>query len=103
MIFQTLLVRHNLDVIHIEKNICESIIGTSFNVKGKSKDGLKSRIDLKDMKIRNELYSEMRGMRFYLLAAPHTLTKTKKKFFCEKLAHLSYLIVIAPTLGIVFQ
>ena len=40
------------------------------------------------MKIRNELYSEMRGTRFYLLVAPHTLTKTEKKFFCERLAHL---------------
>uniref|UniRef100_A0A2N9J4U7 Transposase n=1 Tax=Fagus sylvatica TaxID=28930 RepID=A0A2N9J4U7_FAGSY len=52
---KTLLVRHNLDVMHIEKNICESIIGTLLNVKGKSKDGLKSRMDLEDMKIRNEL------------------------------------------------
>jgi hypothetical protein len=91
MMFQTLLVRHNLDVMHIEKNICESIIGTVLNVKGKSKDGLKSRMDLENMKIRNELYPEMRGTRFYLPAAPHTLTKTKKKIFCERLAHLKLL------------
>ena len=80
--------RHNLDVMHIEKNICESIIDTLLNVKGKSKDGLKSRMDLEDMKIRNELYPEMRGTRFYLPAAPHTITKTEKKIFCERLAHL---------------
>ena len=86
--FQTLIVHHNLDVMHIGKNICESIIGTLLNVKGKSKDGLKSRMDLEDMKIRNELYPEMRGTRFYLPAAPHTLTKIKKNFFCERLAHL---------------
>ena len=83
--FQTLLVRHNLDVMHIEKNICESIIGTLLNVKGISKDG---RMDLEDMKIRNELYLEMRGTRFYLPVAPHTLTKIEKKIFCERLAHL---------------
>jgi hypothetical protein len=88
MMFQTLLVHHNLDVMHIEKNICESIIGTLLNVKGKSKDGLKSRMDLKDMKIRNELYLEMRRTRFYLPAAPHTLTKTEKKIFCKRVAHL---------------
>ena len=76
MIFQTLLMRHNLNVMHIEKNICESIIDTLLNVKGKSKDGLKSRMDLEDMKIRNELYLEMRGTRFYLPAAPYTLTST---------------------------
>jgi hypothetical protein len=88
MMFQTLLVRHNLDVMHIEKNICESIIGTLLNVKGKSKDGLKSRMDLEDMKIKNELYPKIRETRFYLPAAPHTLTKTEKKIFCERLAHL---------------
>jgi hypothetical protein len=88
MMFQILLVHHNLDVMHIEKNICESIIGTLLNVKGKSKDDLKSHMDLEDMKIMNELYPEMRGTRFYLPAAPHTLTKTKKKFFCERLAPL---------------
>jgi hypothetical protein len=26
--WEKLLVRHNLDVMHIEKNICESILGT---------------------------------------------------------------------------
>ena len=26
--------RHNLDVMHIEKNICDSIIGTLLNIEG---------------------------------------------------------------------
>ena len=30
-------VRHNLDVMHIEKNVCESIIGTLFNILGKKR------------------------------------------------------------------
>ena len=38
--------RHNLDVMHIEKNICDNIIGTLLNIEGKAKDTLKSRIDL---------------------------------------------------------
>ena len=29
-----LLVRHNLDVMHIEKNVCESLIGTLLNIPG---------------------------------------------------------------------
>ena len=32
--------RHNLDVMHIEKNICDSIIGTLLNIEGKTKDTL---------------------------------------------------------------
>ena len=35
-------VRHNLDVMHIEKNVCESIVGTLLNIPGKTKDGLNS-------------------------------------------------------------
>ena len=39
-------VRHNLDVMHIEKNVCESIIGTLLNIPGKTKHGLNSRLNL---------------------------------------------------------
>ena len=46
-----LLIRHQLDVMHIEKNICESIYGTLLNIPGKTKDGIKSRWDLKVLKI----------------------------------------------------
>ncbi|KAH9697062.1 hypothetical protein KPL71_023450 [Citrus sinensis] len=31
------LIRHNLDVMHIEKNICDSIIGTLLNIKDEAK------------------------------------------------------------------
>ena len=34
-----LLIQHNLDVMHIEKNIFEQIINTIMNAKGKSKAG----------------------------------------------------------------
>ena len=42
----SLMVRHNLDVMHIEKNVCESLISTLLNMKGKSKDSLSSRLDM---------------------------------------------------------
>ena len=50
--FKTLLLRHNLDVMHIEKNICDSIMATIMDVKGKTKDNINSRRDLQLMKIR---------------------------------------------------
>ncbi|XP_021750185.1 uncharacterized protein LOC110715784 isoform X2 [Chenopodium quinoa] len=40
-----LFVRHCLDVMHIEKNVCDSLINTLLNVKGKTKDGAKARDD----------------------------------------------------------
>ena len=37
--WKDLYVRHNLDVMHIEKNVCEILIGTLLNMPGKTKDG----------------------------------------------------------------
>ena len=45
-------VRHCLNVMHVEKNVCDSLIGTLLNMKGKTKDGLKCRQDLVEMDIR---------------------------------------------------
>jgi hypothetical protein len=46
-----LLVRHNLDVMEIEKNICESILGTLLQMPSKSKDVEKARLDMQHMGI----------------------------------------------------
>ena len=48
-------VRHCLDVMHVEKNVCDSLIGTLMNIKGKTKDGVNARLDLIEMNIREEL------------------------------------------------
>jgi len=40
------LPRHNLDVMHIEKNLFENIFNTVMDVKGKTKDNIKARLDL---------------------------------------------------------
>ncbi|GKB84680.1 uncharacterized protein Tco_0956952 [Tanacetum coccineum] len=50
------LLRHNLDVMNIEKNVCESIVGTLMNLDGKTKDHIKARLDLQEMGIRPELH-----------------------------------------------
>jgi hypothetical protein len=44
-----------LDVMHITKNICESLLATLFNMPDKTKDGLKARHDLIDLNIRHDL------------------------------------------------
>ena len=43
--WKTLILRLNLDVMHIEKNICDSIVDTLLSVDGKSKDNMNSRLD----------------------------------------------------------
>jgi hypothetical protein len=39
----------------LKKNMCESLLGTILDIKGKSKDTVNARLDLADLKIRNEL------------------------------------------------
>ena len=52
--------RHNLDVMHIEKNVMENILGTVLNLKDWKKGNYKARLDLADMGIRsvNSTYDE---------------------------------------------
>ena len=40
------MLRHNLDVMHIEKNVFENIFNTVMDVKGKTKDNIKARLDI---------------------------------------------------------
>ncbi|KAK6789627.1 hypothetical protein RDI58_013427 [Solanum bulbocastanum] len=50
------LLHHNLDVMHIEKNTVDSILGTLLDISGKIKDHAKAQYDLKDMGIRKNLH-----------------------------------------------
>lgn len=83
-----LLLRHNLDVMHIEKNVCDSIIGTLLNIPGKTKDGVKSRLDLVKLGLRGELAPQDKGKRTYLPPACYTLSREEKKRVCETLLQL---------------
>jgi hypothetical protein len=49
------LLRHNLDVMHVEKNVFENIFNTVMNVKGKTKDNDKARKDIALYCRRNDL------------------------------------------------
>lgn len=38
--------QHNLDVVHIEKNVFDNVLNTIMNVKGKKKETIKSHKEL---------------------------------------------------------
>ena len=44
--WELLSVRHCIDVMHVEKNVCESILGTLLKIKGKRKYGDGARLDM---------------------------------------------------------
>ena len=49
-------VYHSIDVMHVEKNVCESFLGTLLNMDGKTKDNRNVRAVLKKMGIRPKLW-----------------------------------------------
>lgn len=84
-----LYVRHCLDVMHIEKNICESLVGTLLNIPWKTKDGLNARLDYVEMGIREKLHpQEKSNGRVWLPAACYTLSKEERIEFCQFLKGL---------------
>ena len=78
--------RHNL----IEKNICDSIIGTLLNIEGKTKDTLKSRIDLTHLGIRQGLQVQDEGKPRDMAPAVYILDMVKTKVFCEVLSRVRF-------------
>ena len=85
------LLRHNLDVMHIEKNICESVLGTLLNIDGKSKDMFKARLDLVDMGIRAKLHLEHRGDSYVVPPACYTLFLDERRDMAEFLKSVKFL------------
>ena len=86
-----LKIRHNLDVMHIEKNICESIIGTLMMIDGKTKDTVKARQDLEDMGVRKELQLVRRDDGKYdMPAACYVMKRKERQNFCDFLKSIKF-------------
>jgi hypothetical protein len=49
-------IRHSIDVMHVEKNVCESLLRTLLNTDGKTRDYGHAQADLKKMVIKPELW-----------------------------------------------
>ncbi|KAM6574759.1 hypothetical protein CsatA_023086 [Cannabis sativa] len=74
---------HNIDVMHVEKNVCDSILGTLLD-NDKSKDTTNARQDLKNMRIRQSLWIfEDARKRLLKPHAPYVLTANDKQLFCK--------------------
>jgi hypothetical protein len=80
------LLRHNLDVMHVEKNVMDNILGTMLDIKGKTKDNAQARHDLQEMGLRPKLhpYTGDDG-KTYLPLTCHTMSNDDKTAFLEVL------------------
>jgi len=99
-----LLIRYNLDVMHIENNVFDQIINTVMNVKSKTKDDLKSR---KDMSTRckhrrlNVRFVEVGegSVREVMPPAPYVLTTDHRKVLFDWIRTLKFSDGYALNLG----
>nr|GEZ11580.1 hypothetical protein [Tanacetum cinerariifolium] len=93
----TLQLKHNLDVMHIEKNVLESLLGTLL-MNGKSKDTIKARQDLEDWGIRKDLWLVEKGSRKFKKPHPkYTFTPDNRKNSVNSSKELDYLMEEALT------
>ena len=83
--------RNCLDVKHVEKNICDSIIDILLNIPGKTMDTIKVRLDLVKMCIREQLASEKCEQNTYWLPVCHTLFRKEKLKLCQWLDKIKML------------
>jgi hypothetical protein len=56
--WKDLMVHQAIDAMHVEKNVCEALVGTLLDILGKTKDTLEARMDLEEMKLRKDFYHE---------------------------------------------
>jgi hypothetical protein len=97
--WKDLLLPYNLDVMHIEKNICENILGTLLEILGKTKGTDNARLDLRDMGIRHDLHLQQDGNTVVKPDAFYVLNKENKVKFCKCLKGVKFLDGFATNLG----
>ena len=80
---------HSLDVMHITKNVFESLFGTLLNMPEKTKDGPKARNDLVILGIREELHGgsknlsdEIEGKGKKVKKDDDKAKEVKKEYYC---------------------
>ena len=74
---------HNLDVMHVEKNVCDSVMGTLLNTINKMKDIDKACLDLANMNLRKELHLQIQGNKLVKPIACYILTTKERIEFCK--------------------
>jgi hypothetical protein len=85
------LIRHNLDVMHIEKNVFENIFNTVMDIKDKTKDNIKARLDLELYCSRSELALRQHSTGNTVKPkAKYTLTREQKKDVCDWVKQLRF-------------
>ena len=78
--------------MHVEKNVCEQILHTIMDVKGKTKDDVNARRDLVEHCKRRKLHLQttVGGERVMMPTTPFVLSKEQKRGLCEWTQNLKF-------------
>ena len=74
-----LLIHHNLDVMNIEKNTCDNIVGILLDIHDKNKDSLSARLDLVDMKVHDKLRAKLVGDKYEAPKVAFNITLSERR------------------------
>ncbi|XP_042964708.1 uncharacterized protein LOC122298930 [Carya illinoinensis] len=88
--WSTLKIRHNLDVIHIEKNICDNVLGTLMMIPSKIKYSVNARRVLLLLGIKQELHLQEHGQKLIMPPACYTLHGDDRRSVCEWLQAVKF-------------
>ena len=81
---------HNLEVMHIEKNICDALLGIILCLE-KNKDTVNARLDLQDMGIHPDLHlEEDEDNSVSMPAAWYSMEKEERVAFCVFLKSIRF-------------
>ncbi|XP_052623770.1 uncharacterized protein LOC128129137 [Lactuca sativa] len=80
--WSSLELKHNFDLMHVEKNVGESLVGTSLT-NDKSKDTSNAWADLTKLNIRKNLWLKKNGNKFHKPHPPYSFTKPDRIRFCK--------------------
>ena len=86
--WKTNLIRHNLDVMHIEKNVFDNVFDTVMDVPGKSKDNVNARKDIEILCDRPKLHLDNAHGR--KPKACYTMSKEQKVKICQWVKELRF-------------
>ena len=83
------LLRHNLDVMHIGKNLFDNVFNTVMNVKDKTKDNKKARMDIQRECKRGDLeLVPLQNGKMGMPKAKYSLTSDDAKSICKWVSEL---------------
>lgn len=85
-----LKLRHNIDIMHVVKNVTESVVATLFDIKGKTKDTWKSRRDLMEFGLKRDLHLIPQEKSFTMPMACYHFTKDEKKKVLDFLQKIKF-------------